>query len=192
MKTRILFGTLACAAVIGGALVVPGCGTTSTSTTSTAVKPTAKSAVTVLPVAKNPIVNDATAEGLKITSAMVENNVDPVTKKDISDRLQIGVKNTSGETLSDMQLFYQMTDSVTKKSEGYYQKLTGLSLNAGETKTVYFDTDSGTGHYPENIYSLYRTSANEVVISIEISAVGFKPAMGEVKKAKGTGEKAGE
>jgi hypothetical protein len=175
----------------------PGGTQTTTPTTAPGGAQTSSSATTqgtgqVLPVAKNPIVNDATKEGLQITAAMAENNVDPATKKDLTDRLQFTIKNTSTETLSDLEVFYQMTDSTTKKTEGYYQKLTGFSLAPGAEGTVYFDNESGPGHYPESKFSLYRTSANEVVISIEVSATGYKPAMGEAVKAVGTGEKAGE
>jgi hypothetical protein len=209
MKAKRIVVFVGIAAVAVGALTAAGCSGQAATTTSTAAQGavqttvqggaaatttpgSAQGAAQVLPVAQNPIVNAATKDGLQITSAVVENNVDPVTKKDLSDRLQIAVKNTSTDTLSDLEIFYQMTDTTTKKTEGYYQKLTGFSLAPGAEGTVYFDTETGAGHYPENTYSLYRTSPNEVVISIEVSAAGYKPAMGEAVKAVGTGEKAGE
>jgi len=181
MKGRML----KIAVLVGLCLIVlatAGCSGQKTSTTGTT---TAK---TVLPVANNPIKNTATTEGLKITEAMVENNVDSATKKDLTDRLQVTLENTSATAMGDLEIYYKMTDSVTKKSEGYYQKLTGLTLEPGKTATVYFDNETGAGHYPENKYSIYRTSNNEVVISIEVSSPGFKPATFEVKKATGTGE----
>ncbi|MFH0915626.1 MAG: hypothetical protein V1912_04175 [bacterium] len=200
MKARRLVGIVGMAALVVGVLAVAGCSASQTGATTqsgatqnTAPQVTATQGSTqVIPVAKNPIVNNATQEGLQITSAMVENNVDPVTKKDLTDRLQVTLKNTSADTLTDLELFYQMIDSTTQKTEGYYQKLTGFSLAPGTEGTVYFDNETGAGHYPENTYSLYRTSANEVVISIEVSAAGYKPVMGEAIKAVGTGEKAGE
>lgn len=85
-----------------------------------------------------------------------------------------------------------MTDAVTKKIEGYYQKLTDFQIKPGETKTIYFDNENSAGHYQENRYSLYRTSKNEVLFTIEVSATGYAPATAETKKAPGTGEKAGE
>lgn len=144
----------------------------------------------VLPATSNPIVNDATAEGLKITAA-VENNVDPVTKKNLSDRLQIEIENTSEVVLRDLEIFYEMTDSTTKQTEGYYQQLTGFQIPPGEHGTVYFDGESGYGHYPENAFSLYRTSKNEVVFSIQVSAPGYKLATTEAAKAPG-GEEGAE
>jgi hypothetical protein len=167
-------------------------GTAAQGTAQTTSSTGAKNSAQVLPVAKNPIVNQATKEGLQITSAMAENNVDPATNKDLTDRLQVTIKNTSTETLSDLELYYQMTDSTTKKAEGYYQRLTGFSLASGAEGTIYFDNGSGVGHYPESAFSLYRTSANEVIISIEVSAAGYRPATGQAVKAVGTGENPGQ
>ena len=116
----------------------------------------------MLPVAANPIVNSATKEGLQWSRRWQRTMLIPLQEEDLTDRLQVSIKNTSAGTLSDLEVFYQMTDSVTKKTEGYYQKLTGFTLAAGQTVTVYFDSEAGVGHYPEDAYSLYRTSKNEV------------------------------
>ena len=198
MKIKRIVAAAAVAAVALGALTVAGCGSQQSGSTSSAAPSTAPSAAAstaggpVLPVASDPIVNTSTKPGLEITGIMVENNVDPATKKDLSDRLQMTLVNTSSSTLSELEAYYNMTDSTTNKSEGYYQKLTGLTIAPGASQTIYFDTDSGPGHYRENIYSLYRTSPNEVVIDVKVSAPGFAPATAQVKKAVGTGEKAGE
>jgi hypothetical protein len=221
MKKQRLAVFVGIAAVLIGSLAVAGCSSgqaaTVTSagtpgvTQSTAPGPTqssipsstqnstsgsAQSSTTgsdqVLPVANNPIVNTSTKQGLEIVSAMVENNVDPATGKDIADRLQITLKNTSSETLSDLEVYYEMKDVTTQKTEGYYQKLTGFNLAPGTEGTVFFDNQAAAGHYPENKFSLYRTSANEVDFSIEVSAAGYAPAMGQAVKAVGTGENPGE
>ena len=210
MKPTRTLGAVALVVVAIGLLATAGCSSartgassttvgqsgttqvTATQSTATQSTPDSSGSAQVLPVAANPIVNTASKAGLEITAAMVENNVDPATKKDMADRLQFTIKNTSSEMLSDLEVYYQMTDSTTKKTEGYYQKLTGLPLAPGAEVTVYFDNETGPGHYPENRYSIYRTSANEVVISIEVSAPGFKPAMGEAMKAVGTGESPAE
>ena len=198
MKIRRIVAAAAVAAVALGALAVAGCGSQQSGSTSSAAPSSAPSAAAspaggpVLPVASDPIVNTSTKPGLEITGIMVENNVDPVTKKDLSDRLQMTLVNSSSATMTDLEAYYTMTDSTTNKSESYYQKLTGLTIAPGASQTIYFDNESGLGHYPENIYSLYRTSANEVVIDVKVSAPGFAPATAQVKKAVGTGEKAGE
>jgi hypothetical protein len=163
-------------------LMLAGCGGQKKPTTGTTkTNP-------VLPVASNPIKTGGTQEGLKITSAMVEDNVDPVTKKAMADRLQVTVENGAVASISDLEIYYTMTDATTKKSEGYYQKLTGITIEPGKTATVYFDNKTQAGHYPENKYSIYRSSKNQVDFSIMVSAPGFKPATSVAKKSIGTGE----
>jgi|SRR5665811_195621 len=186
---RLFFITGTICAITIMAIVITACGG-GTSTAASGASGTSN--VQVLPVADNPIQNSSTTPGLEIVKAEVENNVDPGTSKDISDRLQLSVKNTSGQKMDNLEIFYRLTDSTTRASEGYYQKLDGLSLAPGETKTIYFDNQTGPGHYPENKYSMYRTSTNEVVFTIELSAPGFKLAAGDAKKDAGTGEKQGE
>lgn len=203
VQARRIAGVIGIVAVAIGVLTAAGCssGQSSPQTTAqSAAQNTAQSSTQsstaasppVLPVAENPIVNTSTKAGLEIVSAMAENNVDPATNKDISDRLQITLKNTSGETLGDLEVYYHMKDTTAQATEGYYQKLSGFSLAPGAEGTVFFDNETGAGHYPENTFSLYRTSANEVVFSIEMSAAGYAPAMGEAVKAVGTGENASE
>ena len=202
MNSNRIKGTAAAAAVIL-TLVVAGCASKPTTTplppvASTGTTTQASGAIPppsnghVLPVPSNPIVNTSTTPGLEITAAKAENNVDPVTKKDLSDRLMVTLKNTSSKTMSNLEAFYEMTDTKTKQTEGYYQALTGFTLAPGATGTISFDGEAGVGHYPEDAYSLYRTSTNEVVIAIEVSAPGFAPANSQAVKAVGTGEVAGE
>jgi len=143
----------------------------------------------VLPVASNPIVNTATDPTLEITYSMVEDNVDPATGKAIDDRLQLTLKNTGTTPLDGLEVYYEMTDVVTGAMEGYYQKLDGLSIPAGQDATVYFDNKTDPGHYPENQFSIYRSSTNEVDFAIQASAPGAKIATATAVKATGTGEK---
>jgi hypothetical protein len=58
-----------------------------------------------------------------------------------------------------------------------------------QSQTIYFDNGIGTGHYPENKYSLYRTSTNQVTITIEAADTGYAPATTGTTKSPGTGEK---
>jgi hypothetical protein len=146
----------------------------------------------VLPVDANPIVNASTAPGLTITTAVVEDNVDPSTNAPIADRLQLTLKNTTANDLTHVEIYYSMKDSTTNAVENYYQDLTGLVLPAGVETTIYFDNMSGPGHFPENQFSVYRSSTNEVVFTIEVSADGVKPATATATKAVGTGEVPGE
>jgi hypothetical protein len=165
-------------------ILIAGCSSSTTTKTAT----TAKKIARLLPVAKNPIVNTSETPGLTITGAMVENNEDPVTKKALSDMLQITLENDSTAAMAGFEIYYLMTDVKTKKTEGYYQKLSGLTLSAGETKTIFFDNGTAAGHFLDNKYSLYRSSKNEVTFDIQVSAAGFKPAIGTAKKSVGTTE----
>lgn len=150
----------------------------------------AASAPTVLPVTANPISGTGAKTGLSITAAMAEDNVDPATKAAIGDRLQFTLTNSADTPLTGLEVYYTMKDTTTGATESYYQKLHGLTLPPGQGTTVYFDNGNGTGHYPENQYSLYRSSTNEVQINIEAAAPGYAPAHASATKAQGTGEKA--
>ena len=165
------------------AILLAGCSTSASTSVATSPAPA------VLPVPKDPIVNTATAATLAVTYAAAENNVDPATGKTIADRLELTLKNTGAAPLSGLEVYYTMTDATTGKKEGYYQKLTGLTLPAGQSSTVYFDGKQGAGHYPENTFSIYRSSTNQVDFRIEVSAPGAKIAVATATKSPGTGEK---
>ncbi|ADU49172.1 hypothetical protein [Intrasporangium calvum] len=192
--------TIAGVSVLLTAAALTGCASTSTSppgpgtaAASASTAPTAGSTAggtsVVLPVTANPIANTATDPTLQITYAAVEDNVDPSTKKAISDRLEITLKNTGTKPLTGFEIYYEMTDLTTGTKEGYYQKLDGLTVAAGTEQTIYFDNETGPGHYPENQFSIYRSSTNQVDFTIQVSASGAKIATGTATKSVGTGEK---
>ena len=197
MKRNKLFA-LSLGAIIT-ASTLSACGSSSpTKTASNPVTPSAQpstasttgSGVT-LPVASNPIVNNSAAPGLVVTYAAAENNVDPATHNPIGDQLELTLKNTSSTSLTGLEVYYEMTDAVTKSKEGYYQKLNGIAIAPNQESTVYFDGKNQMGHYPENQFSLYRSSPNEVDFKIWVSAPGAKIAQAMAIKSKGTGEKPG-
>lgn len=186
MKKYVIIMALTAGLILAGLQL--GCGGTTGATGTTANQDGSSQ---VLPTAENPIKNNSTEPGLEIAAIAVENNVDPETNKDLSDRLQLELKNTSDKTMGDFEIYYSMTDKTTNDSEGYYAKLDGLSLAAGETRTIFFDNEAAPYHYPENKYSIYRTSGNELSIKVELSTPGFKLATAEIKKDAGL-EQAGE
>lgn len=193
MNTRIVPLLLAAAA----AAALAGCsGTGAASTPPVASSSSASSpgntTDAVLPVDKNPIVNTSTAPGLSITYAAVEDNTDPDTGAPIDDRLQLALKNDTAADLTHIEVYYTMLDATTKATENYYADLGDLTLPAGQQTTIYFDNTGEKGHYPENKFSLYRSSKNEVQFTIEVSADGVKPAEAAAIKAPGTGEVPGE
>ncbi len=205
---RKTVATLGLVAILAG-LTVTGCSTSATTSPSpptvaslapsamatdmpmASTTPTGNSSSTniVLPVTSNPIVNTATSPTLTISKAAVEDNTDPATGKAINDRLQLTMKNTGSTALTGLEVYYTMTDIVTGAKEAYYQKLTGLKIPAGAETTVYFDNQNLPGHFPENQFSIYRSSTNEVDFAIQASAKGAKIATATAVKSTGTGEK---
>lgn len=119
---------------------------------------------------------------VKVKDARVEDNVNA------SDHLEITLANTGNTALKDFDLYYTVTDTVTKKSEGYYVKLAGFALEAGSTKTLHFDNKQGELHYTGNFNGIYGTSQNEVQFQGQIHAAGYAPLDFSTKKSKGTAE----
>ena len=192
MNNRRFTATLLAGAVALAALT--GCTATATagSLTSSPSASTSGSSDTVLPVDANPIVNDSSTPGLSVTYAAVEDNVDQATGQAISDQLELTIANATSTDVSGLEVFYTMTDATTGQSESYYQDLGALTVPAGSDVTVYCDNGTGTGtgagHYPENTFSLYRSSSNQVDFTIEVSTPGLAPATAIATKGVGTGE----
>ncbi|ALO66677.1 hypothetical protein AS189_09450 [Arthrobacter alpinus] len=184
MKTLHRCASLLVAALITlGSLAACGSSTLPNQPVGTA------SAVTVLPVPTNPMKTTGTKPGLTVTGALAENNVDPQSKAAVPDRLQFDLTNTSTAPMTGLEAYYTMKDTTTGKTESYYQKLDGITLAPAQKETVYFDNGTSPGHYPENKYSIYRNSTNQVIITITAAATGYVPATGTATKSAGTGEK---
>lgn len=187
MKLRLLVPV----ALVASLSVVALAGCQVSSPTPASSSAAAGSTTTaVLPVNSNPIVNTSTAPGLTIVSAAAEDNVDPVTKAAIDDRLQVTLKNDTTSELSTFEIYYVMKDVKTGQSEAYYQALTGFTLAAGATSTLSFDGETGPGHFPENTFSIYRSSKNQVDFTIEVSAAGVQVANATATKGSGAGDAA--
>ena len=139
--------------------------------------------------ATNPIAQTGNSNGLSF-SAKVEDNFDPVTKKDVTDHLELEVKNTSGETLNDFVMFYSLKDDGTGKIESYFKPLDGLTINAGETAVINFDNTGLPGHFRDNPNSGYHTSQNAKTFTVQLAAAGYAPVQIEIKKDKGGAEEA--
>lgn len=176
-------------AALAAGLIALGSLAACGSSTPATPPPASASAVTVLPVTANPMKTSGTKPGLAVSGALAENNVDPKTKAAVADRLQFDLTNTTKTPMTGLDVYYTMKDTKTGKTESYYQKLDGLTLAPGQKETIYFDNASGPGHYPENKYSLYRNSTNEVTIAIVADATGYATATATATKSPGTGEK---
>lgn len=179
----------ALAALGVSAVIAAGCGGGG-STSSSPQTPSAATArgQSVLPVAENPISNNATAPGLTITKVLVENNVSPETGKAVDDHLEVTLENSSRKPLDQIGIYYKITDPTKQVSEGYYTELGGLTIKPGVSEIVNFDDTGAEGHYPVNQYSLYYTDQNELVVDVMASSPGVKPATFSVKKDSGGAE----
>jgi hypothetical protein len=197
MNRKLLFAVVVGLAISAGTLTACQSSTKASKAALPASTPTLatpskiSSTGITLPVASNPIANNSTKPALRITYSAVENNVDPLTKKAIGDQLELTLQNSGTTTLTGLEIYYEMTDIVTKAKESYYQKLAGLTIPADQSSTIYFDNGNQLGHYPENQFSLYRSSPNEVDFKVWVSATGSKIAQSTAIKSTGTGEKPG-
>ena len=140
-------------------------------------------------IAENPIPQSGKPNGFSFT-AKVEDNFNPVTKKDVSDHLELEVRNTSGEALQGLMMFYSLKDEGTGKIESYYKLLTALTINKGDTIAVNFDDTGAPGHFRDNPNSGYHTSQNAKTFTVQLAASGYAPAQIEFKKDKGGAEQA--
>jgi hypothetical protein len=136
------------------------------------------------PVSSEKLINETStaAVPMVIKDAKVEDNA-------TADHLEITVTNTGNTTLDNFDIYYTVTDEVTQSKEAYYQILSGLSLNAGETKTIHFDNQvQEAGHYYGNMNGLYGSSQNALMFDIQLHANGYQPLNFQVEKSKGTAE----
>jgi hypothetical protein len=139
--------------------------------------------------AENSIAQAGKPNSLTFT-AKVEDNFDPMTKKDVSDHLELEIKNASGETLTGLAMFYSVKDEGTGKMESYYKPLDGLAIEAGKTVAVNFDDAGMPGHFRDNPNSSYHKSENAKAFTIQLAAGGYAPVQIELKKDKGGAETA--
>lgn len=197
MTTR-RYGRLMSIALVG-ATVLAACGASATApspgstatTAATAGAGAGSSASVVLPTTDNPINNTATAEGLKIDSVLVENNVDAA-GKDTSDHLEILVSNTGAAELSGFEVFYTFTETTTGTAESYYTQLPDtFTVPAGGQRIIHFDNTGSVDHFPVNDFSLYATSAEALDVTVTVSAAGSAPKTMTVQKDAG-GEEASD
>ncbi len=210
MKTQYVIG----AAVVVVLLGVVFISTNSASKTTVAVQPstqtpstvsvgaaasstnavtgTSQTAEDIVPgLYPNQIKNTATAQGIKISSIMVENNTDAAGNA-VSDHLQLTVQNVTGKTLSNFEAYYTVTDMASGKKEGYYKQLTGFTLPPHGSSTVHFDGQSGPWHYGVNMHGVYGTTVDTLKFHVEVSTPNYAPVYADATKAPGGAEVVGQ
>ncbi len=184
MPPRIL--PIVATGLVAAALAVAGCGRSTPSPTGTA--PGAPANGQVLPVPTNPITTTGKASTLTITKALVENNVSPQTGKGVTDHLEVALMNSGSTPLSQIEVYYKVSDPAKKLSEGYFAKLSGVTIAPGATEIVNFDQAKGSGHFPVNKFGLYYTDKNALVVDVTAASPDARPTTFTVKKDAGGAE----
>jgi hypothetical protein len=182
-------------AVVSSTAAAPEQTAIATATTEAAATTAAPATIDptgpVLPVAANPISNNATDPALTIDSVLVENNVDPSTGKVVDDHLEIALTNSSGRELGGVEIFYTFSDPATSVSESYYLALpTTFTIAPGAHRIVHFDTSTAADHFPINKFSLYKTSTSALDVTVMVSAISAAPVLLTVTKDAGGAETA--
>jgi len=195
------------AACAAGALTLAACGSSSSTATpatnaptvtdaagTNGSAPTAASAPSaggqILPVTSNPITNTATSQSLTIDSVLVENNVDS-TGATTDDHLEIALSNTGTTELGGFEVYYNFDDPTAAISESYYVKLPDVFIiAAGASRIAHFDNSGAPDHFGVNDFSLYKTSANALDVTVVVSATDAAPQTATVKKDAGGAETA--
>jgi len=195
------------AAFATGALTLAACGNSSSTSSPDTNAPTVTDAAgmngstpatgsapsaggQILPVTSNPITNTATSQSLTIDSVLVENNVDS-TGATTDDHLEIALSNTGTTELGGFEVYYNFDDPTAAISESYYVKLPDVFIiAAGASRIAHFDNSGAPDHFGVNDFSLYKTSANALDVTVVVSATDAAPQTATVKKDAGGAETA--
>ncbi len=143
----------------------------------------------------NPIKDGGSPATLEIISAKVEDNFDPVTKKDVSDHLEFDIKNTGAVDQTGLSMFLSIVDADGAK-ENMFRDLSGVVLKAGSTSTLHFDIEgtadftAATNHFRANENSILYKLPSAKMLELMIAAKGEMPVKISLKKDEGGAEKA--
>jgi len=146
--------------------------------------------------AANPIVQQGKAGGPTIESAKVEDNFDPVSKKSVSDHLEIAIRNPGATPLQGVQLFYTVKDSTTGKTESYYRNFEGFKMPPGAVTVLHLDEAGSSkisdisSRFRSNPNALLYKSQNAKTLKIQVSSKDYAPSNMSIKKDAGGAEKA--
>jgi hypothetical protein len=135
-----------------------------------------------------PHANSTGPVGFKVKKLLVENNYDPVRKKDAPDHLEVALQNLVGTDIGNLSVFYTVKDEVNHHVESYLVNLTGYVLLAHGNQTIHFDNGQGYGHFSINPNGMYFTNPDKKTFTVVVSATGYEAQTGTVEKASGEAE----
>ena len=138
----------------------------------------------------NPVVLTGAVAPFSITSALVENNYDPVAKADATDHLELVVANAGTTPLSGFKIYYTITDLDSGKTEGTLLALDGFEVPAGAEGHIHLDDAAMAGHFRANPNGIYITSQAAKTVSVTLAIDGFAPVIVDIAKDAGGAEAA--
>jgi hypothetical protein len=143
----------------------------------------------------NPIPESGSNVTLALVSAKVEDNFDPVTKKDVSDHLEFEIQNNGKSDLKGLHVYLKVSDP-SGKIENMYRNLSGVVIKPGQRTALHFDIEgtadwtAGTDNFRANTNSILYTIPSAKMLELTIAANGEKPVSININKDEGGAEKA--
>jgi hypothetical protein len=140
----------------------------------------------------DPIAEGGKAGGPIIVSVRVEDNIDPKTRKDVPDHLEIAIRNPSSTDIQGLRVFFTVKEDKAGATESYFRNLTGFSIKAGSTRVLHFDSkgspdfSAATERFRANENSVLYISPNAKAVMVKIAAEGYAPSTATVQKDPGT------
>ncbi len=126
--------------------------------------------------------------GFRIQNILVENNYDEVTKQAAPDHLELVLQSTTSKDISNLTVYYIISDAKINKTESYIKPLKGFVLKANEIRTIHFDAGQKPDHFRANPNSIYYTTKDELNFTVTINADGYAAQTIQVKKDAGGAE----
>lgn len=132
--------------------------------------------------------------GLVIRSAKVEDNMDPKTRRDVADHLEIELRNPGASEIKGLRVFFTIKDDKGPTMESYYRNLPAFTIKAGGSRALHFDlkgtTDwnAATDHFRSNENSMLYKTPNSKTVTVKVAADGYAPSRVTIKKDEGMEE----
>jgi hypothetical protein len=104
--------------------------------------------------APDPTVAEGAPASFRLGEILVENNVDPATRTDAPDHLEIQVVNTGTTDLSGLTVYHTITDADSGATESYVYH-PDIVVPAGGEARIHVDEGAAPGHLRANPNSIY-------------------------------------
>jgi hypothetical protein len=139
--------------------------------------------------APDPTVAEGAPASFRLGEILVENNVDPATRTDAPDHLEIQVVNTGTTDLSGLTVYHTITDADSGATESYVYH-PDIVVPAGGEARIHVDEGAAPGHLRANPNSIYVTGLAGKHVTVSVQAADFAAVGGSVEKDPGGAETA--